>query len=109
MPTDLLPARMLNEVVYCPRLFWLEHVGGEWEESGDTIHGRRIHARVDNAVSPLPAAEAMPDRPVIARSVDVSSPEEGIVAKIDLVESDGGEVHPVDYKRGRAPDPEKVP
>ncbi len=23
---DLLPARMLNEFVYCPRLFYYEHV-----------------------------------------------------------------------------------
>ena len=23
---------MLNEVVYCPRLFYLEHVAGEWED-----------------------------------------------------------------------------
>src|SRR6266581_3446037 len=34
-----LPARMLNEVAYCPRLFYIEHVAGEWEESADTVSG----------------------------------------------------------------------
>lgn len=106
---DLIPARMLNEVVYCPRLFWLEHVGGEWEESGGTIHGKRIHVRVDNGGGALPAPDGPLDRPIVARSVDISSLEDGVIAKIDLVEAENGEVNPVDYKRGKAPDPERVP
>lgn len=34
--TSLLPARMVNEFVYCPRLFWLEHVEREFASSHDT-------------------------------------------------------------------------
>jgi len=30
----LLPARMVNEYEYCPRLAYLEWVQGEWAESG---------------------------------------------------------------------------
>ncbi len=26
--SDFLPARMINEVIYCPRLFYYEHVEG---------------------------------------------------------------------------------
>jgi len=37
---SLLPARMINEAVYCARLFWLEHVAGECRESHDTLDGR---------------------------------------------------------------------
>lgn len=33
---DLVPARMLNEFVYCPRLFYLEWVDGDWDENADT-------------------------------------------------------------------------
>ncbi|MHB1587150.1 MAG: hypothetical protein ACYCRH_09155 [Acidiferrobacteraceae bacterium] len=33
----LLPARMVNEYEYCPRLAYLEWVQGEWAESGDTV------------------------------------------------------------------------
>ncbi|MFT3792762.1 MAG: CRISPR-associated endonuclease Cas1 [Rudaea sp.] len=32
----LIPARMLNEHVYCPRLAYLEWVQGEWADSADT-------------------------------------------------------------------------
>jgi CRISPR-associated protein Cas1 len=38
---ELLPARMINEFVYCPRLFWLEYVEREFEESFDTVDGAR--------------------------------------------------------------------
>jgi CRISPR-associated protein Cas1 len=105
---DLIPARMLNEVTYCPRLYWLEHVAGEWEDSGDTIAGRRVHRRVDAKPQALPEAERLP-ADLEARSVTVASEAEGIVAKIDLVEAEDGRVRPVDYKRGSAPDPTRVP
>ncbi|MFQ5668495.1 MAG: hypothetical protein ACE5HT_17265, partial [Gemmatimonadales bacterium] len=44
---DLLPARMVNEYVYCPRLAYLEWVQGEWDDNLDTIQGRFAHRRVD--------------------------------------------------------------
>jgi hypothetical protein len=100
----LIPARMLNEVVYCPRLYYLEHVAGEWEESGDTLAGKRVHRRVDASSSPLPDAPALPAE-LKARSVTVASEDDGIVAKVDLVEASGGCVSPVDYKRGAPPKP----
>lgn len=106
-PLDLIPARMLNELVYCPRLFYLEHVAGEWEESADTIAGKRVHRRVDAKSSALPAPNELPDD-INARSVTVSSETEGIIAKLDLIEAVDGAVTPVDYKRGAAPDPTRV-
>jgi hypothetical protein len=36
---DLIPARMLNEYSYCPRLAYLEWVQGEWADSVDTLEG----------------------------------------------------------------------
>src|SRR5258708_38705271 len=45
--TRLVPVRMVNEYVYCPRLAFLEWVDGEWADSGDTEEGRRAHVRVD--------------------------------------------------------------
>jgi len=105
---DLLPARMLNEFAYCPRLFYLEWVDGEWDDSADTVEGRYVHRRVDREGGALPAAGESADEeqpPVIhARSVQLSSPEEGLIARIDLVEGEGDCVTPVDYKRGAAPD-----
>ena len=36
----LLPAQMVNEYEYCPRLAYLEWVQGEWAESADAVEGR---------------------------------------------------------------------
>lgn len=64
----LVPARMVNEWVYCPRLAYLEWVEGEWVETGDTAQGARTHARTDAGGGRLPApapettdGEALPD------------------------------------------------
>ena len=51
---DLLPVRMLNEYVYCPRLYYLEHVQGEWADSADTEEGRQVHRRVDQEGGDFP-------------------------------------------------------
>ncbi len=104
----LIPARMLNEVVYCPRLYYLEHVAGEWEESADTIAGKRVHRRVDAKPSPMPDAADLPEG-FKGRSITVSSDADGIIAKVDVVEGGDGAVCPVDYKRGAQPKPDRVP
>lgn len=127
-PPEPIPARMLNEFVYCPRLFYYEHVEGVFVESADTVRGAAIHQRVDSgkgdlppaaktsaAASPEPGAQsAEPDTETIhSRSVTLGSERLGVIAKLDLVEvrgtlSGGGqgdlftarEVVPVDYKAG---------
>ena len=42
---DYLPARMLNEFVYCPRLFFYEWVEGLFAESADAVEGKLQHSR----------------------------------------------------------------
>lgn len=102
-----VPARMLNELVYCPRAYYLEHVAGEWEPSAETVSGARVHRRVDGGRGELPSPEEVPDG-MTSRSVTIASPSLGVVAKADLIETEAGEVTPVDYKRGSAPDPGRV-
>ena len=58
---DYLPARMVNEFVYCPRLFFYEWVEGVFRESVDTIEGAAQHKRVDARATALPEAGAAPD------------------------------------------------
>ena len=55
---DLIPARMLNEFLYCPRLFYYEFVEGVFLENEDVVRGRTIHARVDKGSGELPEAKA---------------------------------------------------
>jgi CRISPR-associated protein Cas1 len=100
-----IPARMVNEYAYCPRLFYLEHVQREWAHSADTLEGRYIHRRVDREEGRVPAAEELSDQVRLhSRSVLVGSDRLGAVARIDLIEVAEGRVVPVDYKRGAAPD-----
>jgi hypothetical protein len=61
MSYERIPARMLNEVVCCPWPFCLEHVAREWEESADTVSGKRVHRRVGGEALPLPEPGALPE------------------------------------------------
>lgn len=104
----LLPARMLNEFVYCPRLAYLEWVQGEWAESADTVEGRFAHRRTEEPRGAMPEPDALDDATRIhARSITLTSETLGVIAKLDLVESDGGALLPVDTKRGRRPHVER--
>jgi CRISP-associated protein Cas1 len=107
-----IPARMLNEFVYCQRLFYYEFVEGVFVESVDTLRGDAIHKRVDSGNGALPAAKkktkkttqdeapATVEAPIKeaevqnaepetihSRSVQMGSERLGVVAKMDLVES----------------------
>lgn len=99
---DYLPARMLNEFVYCPRLFWYEHVEGVFVHNRETVEGLIRHARVDGGSGEIaPAAELAQEDILHARSVTLSSEPAGLIAKLDLIEVSDGSVTPVDYKRGK--------
>ncbi len=85
---DYLPARMVNEFVYCPRLFHYEHVEGIFVHNRETVEGSIGHRRVDAKEDPLPPPEELIDaeRPVKSRSVMLSSEFHGVIAKMDLIE-----------------------
>ena len=109
-----IPARMMNEFVYCQRLFYYEFVEGVFVESADTLRGGAIHQRVDSGNGALPKAKrkseadkaktaektaeaelitkklgaqnAEPET-IHSRSVQMGSDRLSIVAKLDLVET----------------------
>jgi CRISPR-associated protein Cas1 len=92
---------MVNEYVYCPRLFFYEWVDGVFRESSDTVEGSAQHKRVDKPGKGLPAAEDLGDEKIHTRSVMLSSEEWRVIAKMDVVEVEDGSVTPVDYKHGK--------
>lgn len=109
----LIPVRMLNEFTYCPRLGYLEWVRGEWAENLETLQGTFGHRQVDKADrKPIaaPANDAAPNETgqenhrIHARSLMLSSEEDGIIAKLDLLELEGERATPIDYKRGAIPE-----
>ncbi len=117
----LLPARMLNEFVYCPRLFYYEFVENVFVHNADTLEGAAQHRRVDSGKGKLPAAkkgsknetaaEAAEDaaeqpETIHARSVFLYSEKLNVNAKLDLVEGSADPItgvisyQPVEYKKG---------
>ena len=113
---ELVPARMLNEYAYCPRLAYLEWVQGEFADSVDTVEGKFQHCRVDRPAGKLPprsvrdAADTEEEEggespeTIHARSVLLSDDALGAIARIDLIEGQGNAATPVDYKHSTAPD-----
>ena len=101
---EYLPARMLNEFVYCPRLLFLVWVEGEFRDSADTVEGRFEHRRADAGEGALPPAEQLAQEGLRTRSVTLSSDRYRVIAKTDVLEVSEGAVTPVDYKHGRPRD-----
>jgi CRISPR-associated protein Cas1 len=117
---DYLPARMVNEFVYCPRLFFYEWVDGVFRESVDTLEGKFQHKRVDAKAGKFPKPEeAAGEERIHSTSVTLSSEKHRVITKIDLLEVANQEasvaspesqipspqprllVTPIDYKHGR--------
>ena len=100
---ETVPARMVNEFVYCPRLFHLEWVQGRFATSDDVEEGLYVHRVVDEPGGDLPPPDDDLDRFAgrTSRSFWLTSPTLGVSAKIDVVEvGTDGAVTPVDYKKG---------
>ncbi|MEJ7894598.1 MAG: CRISPR-associated endonuclease Cas1 [Solirubrobacteraceae bacterium] len=94
-----VPARIVNEFVYCPRLAYLEWVDHRFTDNADTVQGRFVHRRVDQTRGKPPSPDEAELRPA-STSVTVASEALGVVAKLDLLESSDDGVTPIEYKRG---------
>lgn len=112
---ETIPIRMCNELVYCPRLFHIEHVQGIFVESAETVEGSGQHERaarrgkvrrkpggaadeLEQAASDLPPWDAL-----APRSMEWSAPGWGVHGRLDMIELGGDEVVAVEAKRGSAP------
>ncbi len=96
--TSLVPARIVNEHVYCPRLAWLEWEARAFTDNLDTAEGTDAHRRVDQEQGEFNADD---EGDAQAMSLMLSSERLGVVARIDRVERRGGETVPVETKHGR--------
>jgi CRISP-associated protein Cas1 len=101
---ETVPARMVNEFVYCPRLFHLEWVQSRFVTNDDVEQGLYVHRVVDQPGGTIPDPDDIHPELLAgrtSRSVWLTSTDLKVSAKIDLVEvSADGSVVPVDYKKG---------
>ncbi len=102
-PPDLVPARMLNELAFCPRLFALEWIDGQWRDNEHTVAGKVRHARTDSHPAPRSGASGIPGADGETTAISLSSEALGLTAKLDRVRIRGREATPIEVKKGKAP------
>ncbi|PRQ06273.1 CRISPR-associated protein Cas4/endonuclease Cas1 [Enhygromyxa salina] len=98
---------MCNELVYCERLFHLEHVQGIFVDSADTINGRAEHERAEGRGRRRRSSKSpdLPPWPDVPRTLEVVSNDWGVRGKIDFIEVEDDQVTVVEAKHGKAPKP----
>ena len=93
-----LPARMLNEYVYCPRLFFYEWVEGLFTHSGDTIEGALRHDTLgekrEALAPPTPGAEER----IHSRSIALSSDATWLITSAQSSASQPTESHSIVFR-----------
>jgi len=92
---DYLPVSMLNQLEYCPRRFWLMYVHGEMTINAPVLEGIQQHERAHSD------GLERDGEITIHRRVHLWSDELRITGFADLVEEQGDELRPVEYKHGR--------
>lgn len=99
--TDLIPVRALNQVTYCPRLYYLQYVDCVMPTNEHVEGGLHDHRRVD---SPALANKTRNERGAATiRGVVLSSETLGLSGVLDCIEEKGGETFPVETKHGQSP------
>ncbi len=97
----LIPVRALNQVTYCPRLYYLQYVDCVMPTNEHVEAGLHDHRRVDAA--DLAQRTRKEGDAARSRSVHLSSETLGLTGVLDLIEEKAGEAYPVETKHGSAP------
>src|SRR5438067_10311721 len=98
---DPIPVRALNQVTYCPRLYYLQYVDAVMPTNEHVEGGRFDHRRVDD---PNLANRTRADGDAHkTRGVALSSAALGLTGVLDLIEERDGAAYPVETKHGSAP------
>ena len=94
MTEDYLPLAYLNAWEYCPRRFYLEYVLGEFEANEHIVLGNHLHRNI-NEERVMQEGET-----TIYQQQWVWSDRLLVSGVIDAVEERGGELIPIEYKKG---------
>ena len=93
--TNSIPIAALNHYAYCPHRCWRMFCAGEFLDNEYTIEGTSLHDRVHTV------GEEQRDETWQVRATWLKSERYGLIGKADLIESDSGQLYPVEYKRGK--------
>lgn len=84
----------LNQFNFCPHRCWRMFCAGEFEDNQYTIEGTSLHDRVHTL------GEGHREDTWQVRAIWLNSERYGLIGKADLIESEAGELFPIEYKRG---------
>src|SRR5438128_7298705 len=99
--TDPIPVRALNQVTYCPRLYYLQYVDCVMPTNEHVEAGLHDHRRVDDPR--LAHRTRKEDDADKSRGVRLSSEALGLTGVLDVLEEKDGESCPAETKHGAAP------
>jgi CRISPR-associated exonuclease Cas4 len=92
--TDYIPIASLNQYSYCPHRCWRMFCAGEFSDNQYTIEGTSLHDRVHTL------GEGHREETWQIRAIWLKSERYKLIGKSDLIESQAGQLYPVEYKRG---------
>lgn len=93
-PEPVITISAIEHFVYCPRQCALIHCDGVWSDNAHTVRGTRAHRRVDSRQHRTERGRR------VLRGIPLWSESLGLSGRADVVETDGKEVRPVEYKSG---------
>lgn len=96
-----IPVRALNQVTYCPRLYYLQYVDAVMPTNEHVEGGLFDHRRIDSA--DLKNKTRKDGDTSSSRGIALSSESLGISGVLDVIEEKAGEQYPVETKHGSAP------
>lgn len=92
---DYIPIAALNQYSYCPHRCWRMFCAGEFVDNQYTIEGTSLHDRVHTT------SEISGDETWQVRAIWLKSEQHKLIGKSDLIESESGQIYPIEYKRGK--------
>ncbi len=95
---NFIPIASLNHYAYCPHRCWRMFCAGDFIHNHYTIEGTSLHERVHTL------SEENRQYTWQVRAIWLRSEKYGLVGKSDLIESNSGELYPIEYKRGKRDD-----
>lgn len=92
---DYIPIAALNQYSYCPHRCWRIFCAREFVDNQYTIEGTSLHDRVHTT------SEIYRDETWQVRAIWLKSEQHKLIGKSDLIESESGQIYPIEYKRGK--------
>jgi hypothetical protein len=93
--TDYIPIAALNQYAYCPHRCWRMFCAAEFTDNQYTIEGTTLHDRVHTT------GEGHQEETWQIRAIWLKSERYQLIGKSDLIESESGQLYPVEYYSSR--------